>query len=176
MMRLKEHPDEHGIVVGDETRLRQIITNLARYVFTCTLKNPAAGSGSIYAHQRKLCGDPRGVWSRGARYLPLCRSVGRFVSAVLIRNRFSAVMRASSRRRAGNSRLRRSSSSRSDILAKGRRTRTRTMGQTVRSSGPVKVDTRPARRASKSSTPRWMRYTPTGMLAWTSTNGSRGRI
>ena len=27
--RLKDHPDEDGIVVGDETRLRQIITNLA---------------------------------------------------------------------------------------------------------------------------------------------------
>ncbi len=30
--QLKEHPDEDGIVVGDETRLRQIITNLARCV------------------------------------------------------------------------------------------------------------------------------------------------
>lgn len=29
--RLEEHPEEAGIVVGDETRLRQIITNLARY-------------------------------------------------------------------------------------------------------------------------------------------------
>ncbi|KAI0642307.1 hypothetical protein C8Q79DRAFT_1003202 [Trametes meyenii] len=29
MRRLVEHPDEDGIVVGDETRLRQIITNLA---------------------------------------------------------------------------------------------------------------------------------------------------
>ncbi|KAI1791886.1 hypothetical protein LXA43DRAFT_888392 [Ganoderma leucocontextum] len=27
--KLREHPDEYGIVVGDETRLRQIITNLA---------------------------------------------------------------------------------------------------------------------------------------------------
>lgn len=27
---IKEHPDVDGIVVGDETRLRQIITNLAR--------------------------------------------------------------------------------------------------------------------------------------------------
>lgn len=29
---LLEQPDEDGVVVGDETRLRQIITNLARYV------------------------------------------------------------------------------------------------------------------------------------------------
>ena len=29
-MKMAEHPDEDGIVVGDETRLRQIITNLAR--------------------------------------------------------------------------------------------------------------------------------------------------
>lgn len=28
---LEENPDEDGIVVGDEMRLRQIITNLARY-------------------------------------------------------------------------------------------------------------------------------------------------
>ena len=28
--RIAEDPDEDGIVVGDETRLRQIITNLAR--------------------------------------------------------------------------------------------------------------------------------------------------
>ena len=28
--RMVEHPEEDGIVVGDETRLRQIITNLAR--------------------------------------------------------------------------------------------------------------------------------------------------
>ena len=31
--QLSEIPDEDGIVVGDETRLRQIITNLARYAF-----------------------------------------------------------------------------------------------------------------------------------------------
>lgn len=31
--RLTENPDEAGIVVGDETRLRQIITNLARSSF-----------------------------------------------------------------------------------------------------------------------------------------------
>jgi osomolarity two-component system, sensor histidine kinase SLN1 len=30
--QLSENPDEDGIVVGDETRLRQIITNLARCV------------------------------------------------------------------------------------------------------------------------------------------------
>ena len=30
--RLKMLPAEDGIVVGDETRLRQIITNLARFV------------------------------------------------------------------------------------------------------------------------------------------------
>lgn len=29
---LSKNPDEEGIVVGDETRLRQIITNLARCV------------------------------------------------------------------------------------------------------------------------------------------------
>ena len=29
---LQESKDDDGIVVGDETRLRQIITNLARYV------------------------------------------------------------------------------------------------------------------------------------------------
>ena len=28
---MKRHPDEDGIVVGDETRLRQIVTNLARW-------------------------------------------------------------------------------------------------------------------------------------------------
>lgn len=27
---IKEHPDVSGIVLGDEVRLRQIITNLAR--------------------------------------------------------------------------------------------------------------------------------------------------
>ena len=31
--RLKMLPAEDGIVVGDETRLRQIITNLARFAF-----------------------------------------------------------------------------------------------------------------------------------------------
>lgn len=30
VQRLQQKPDEDGIVVGDETRLRQIITNLAR--------------------------------------------------------------------------------------------------------------------------------------------------
>lgn len=29
---LIEHAEEDGVVVGDETRLRQIITNLARFV------------------------------------------------------------------------------------------------------------------------------------------------
>lgn len=28
---IKNYPDVDGMVVGDETRLRQIITNLARY-------------------------------------------------------------------------------------------------------------------------------------------------
>ena len=32
--RLKMLPAEDGIVVGDETRLRQIITNLARFVLS----------------------------------------------------------------------------------------------------------------------------------------------
>jgi len=27
---LEEHPNVHGVVIGDEARLRQIITNLAR--------------------------------------------------------------------------------------------------------------------------------------------------
>ena len=35
--RLKDHPDEDGIVVGDETRLRQVITNLARCVHAGTV-------------------------------------------------------------------------------------------------------------------------------------------
>jgi osomolarity two-component system, sensor histidine kinase SLN1 len=30
---LRDNPDTDGIVVGDETRLRQIVTNLARYLF-----------------------------------------------------------------------------------------------------------------------------------------------
>ena len=30
--KLRDNPDEDGIVVGDETRLRQVITNLARCV------------------------------------------------------------------------------------------------------------------------------------------------
>lgn len=30
--QLSKNPDEEGVVVGDETRLRQIITNLARCV------------------------------------------------------------------------------------------------------------------------------------------------
>lgn len=30
---LENYPDVDGIVVGDESRLRQIITNLARYAF-----------------------------------------------------------------------------------------------------------------------------------------------
>lgn len=34
--KLGENPEEDGIVVGDETRLNQIITNLARYVFVAT--------------------------------------------------------------------------------------------------------------------------------------------
>ena len=42
--RLKKHPEEDGIVVGDETRLRQVITNLARCV--CFL---LALSESMYA-------------------------------------------------------------------------------------------------------------------------------
>ena len=29
---IEEHPDVDGVVTGDETRLRQIITNLARRV------------------------------------------------------------------------------------------------------------------------------------------------
>jgi len=29
---IQEHPDVDGVVTGDETRLRQIITNLARWV------------------------------------------------------------------------------------------------------------------------------------------------
>jgi hypothetical protein len=33
--RLKEQSDLEGIVVGDETRLRQIVTNLARYDLVC---------------------------------------------------------------------------------------------------------------------------------------------
>lgn len=32
--RLGDDPDEDGIVVGDETRLRQIITNLARFAIS----------------------------------------------------------------------------------------------------------------------------------------------
>lgn len=30
--QIVDNPEEDGVVVGDETRLRQIITNLARYV------------------------------------------------------------------------------------------------------------------------------------------------
>jgi hypothetical protein len=29
-LHMKQHPDGEGIVLGDETRLRQIVTNLAR--------------------------------------------------------------------------------------------------------------------------------------------------
>jgi len=31
--QMKEQPDLEGVVMGDETRLRQIVTNLARYSF-----------------------------------------------------------------------------------------------------------------------------------------------
>lgn len=31
--QLRENPDEGGLVVGDEMRLRQVLTNLARSVF-----------------------------------------------------------------------------------------------------------------------------------------------
>lgn len=34
---IKKYPDFDGVVVGDETRLRQIITNLARYEFWLSL-------------------------------------------------------------------------------------------------------------------------------------------
>lgn len=35
---IQEHPDVVGVVTGDETRLRQIVTNLARYVITALSK------------------------------------------------------------------------------------------------------------------------------------------
>lgn len=31
---LLEHPDVDGVVIGDEARFRQIITNFARYVYS----------------------------------------------------------------------------------------------------------------------------------------------
>ena len=46
--KLKENPDEDGIVVGDETRLRQVITNLARYA-------PPPPSSSLLALPEPLC-------------------------------------------------------------------------------------------------------------------------
>ena len=30
-LHMKQHPEGDGVVLGDETRLRQIVTNLARY-------------------------------------------------------------------------------------------------------------------------------------------------
>lgn len=33
---MEDHPDVEGVVIGDESRLRQIITNLARLVFYST--------------------------------------------------------------------------------------------------------------------------------------------
>lgn len=34
---IREYPDVDGVVLGDETRLRQIITNLTRYVHSLLL-------------------------------------------------------------------------------------------------------------------------------------------
>lgn len=42
LRRIAEHPDEDGIMVGDETRLRQIVTNLARCAPIGTLADSTA--------------------------------------------------------------------------------------------------------------------------------------
>lgn len=80
--QLSEHPDEDGIVVGDETRLRQIITNLARCVqlsFPLQYWVPSSRRRHMQqrvqvhayrwkAHNRDTPGDPEQVASRLCLY------------------------------------------------------------------------------------------------------------
>ena len=47
LRKLAENPDEDGIVVGDETRLRQVITNLARWVYAVYLSQSLLNASGI---------------------------------------------------------------------------------------------------------------------------------
>lgn len=56
--KLQENPDEFGIVVGDETRLRQIITNLARCVtFELSTATTANMRSAMRASSRPQVGN-----------------------------------------------------------------------------------------------------------------------